>query len=469
MDQADTRSNVYFALEDATVCGTGFIKHVIKDDPSRTGGFTVGDKYVRFEDVYVYPDRGVERRHQNWFERYALPYWDMKKRAEAGEFDAEAVAQCENGYGVSALGIDDDPVYAAAFSSAVDSGNRYHEVWQGYCRWDGNWYVVEYHRIKRIFLAAYPYEWSQFFDYAPYQPFHIKPKPGCVYGQSIPDVLASLQEVNDTLINSELAYAQFAMQPLIFVRRNSTVHTMLEKNGYVPGGIVPFDGELKESVDVQRFQSNPFNRQTADWINQMADSATFNDMTIPGNIQPGDRTATEAQIIQSIAQLKLKRYLMNVRDCLKRFAKDKWTLVYVYVVVPQGIHEAYNGSDVSRVATQDVVIEWPNPETGQVERVEIPGAMRDDIQWEVTGNETMPGAQARLQQTIQMLGQWPIFQQAKQEAGLWELCRMYLRRSGMHSWAKVIGATPPPPINPLMQILQQLGGAGAGAGQPKKG
>lgn len=426
LDRTNSRPEIFSAIHDAVVTGTGHLKHVVLDDGQ--GGWVCPDRYVRFEDLYVWPT-GTHRRHQlSYFERYYKSFWEISEDAGLGVYDEEAIEKLRAEPGVESISNNQD--------------NTVHELWQCYIRFRADLWVIDYHRLSQTILAAYPYPYSRFFNYAPYTPIYTKRDPGSYYGRSIPSVLESLQEVSDAAFNNELASAQFKMRPLGMVRRNSAIARKLkETGGVIPGGFYEVDGPLDEAIKVLDFNANPFNYQMLMLIGQMAEDATFSDMIVPGDPTGGKRvTATWARLSSSVASMKLRMHLITLQECLAQHADDKWRLIYHYVVKPKGIYEIVGPQSTIRLASESVTLS---------DGTFIPGAMRDDIQWIVKGGDTVPDKDIRLSKLLELIQLMPMIQQAQVSRPVWFILRNILETMDIFNWKEIIGPMPPPAM-PMM-------------------
>jgi hypothetical protein len=462
LDANGGQSEIFDAIQDAVVTGTGHIKHVVLADPSRPSGYTVGVRFVKFENLYVFPVNNPARHRLSYFERIVYPYWELEEMAAIGLFDQEAVARVKGlaGAVLGATGETEDgpknlPYF---FSLEADDLSRNHEVYECYIRFrpEGDTmtrlWCITYHPAGEEIFSAMPYAWEQYFNYAPYQPIYVRRRAGYYYGDCIPELLGGLQEIADAAFNSELASGQFKLQPLIFVRRGSVVASILKQQKMVPGGIIEVDGDIKEYVQVQDFQPNSFNYQMLALVNNMAEDATFSDGIIPGDPTAGKRvTATWARMSTSIGSMKLKAYLRNVRDGLNQWARDAWKLIFLYVIQPQGVMEVFASSDGERrtfLGSQDAVT---------AEGHQIVNALRGDIQWEIAGGDTVPDKEARLGKLMELLSvetQGQLFQRARVDRSYWFLTRMILESMNIYNWRDYIGATPPEEANQLQQLIQ---------------
>ena len=461
----DSRQPIFDAVQDAVICGTGHLKHVVRRDPTRdflhpqTGamvqGWTVAEEYVKFENIWVYPATITIRKRLAYFERKPLPYYEMEELADQGIFDAEMV-QLVRSYSSPTRGgaNEDDDIDRLAFSNLVDPGDRWHEILECYMRFDGAMWHVFYHEGSRTILAAQPYAWAQVFDKAPYQPVYIHRRAGFYYGDCVPAVLEALQELADAAFNSEIASGQFKMQPIMLARRGSIVARMLKSKQYRPGQVLEVDGPFDDYIKIVDFGTNRFNVELIGMLEKMSEDATFNDMTVPGATSGGRRTATEMRIIQTIGAMKLRQYLRTIRDSLTEFANDKWLLISMYVIAPRGIYKPYENSDVAVMGAQDIsIISWDA--NGQQITTKIPGALREDMQFTVKGGDTVPDKEMRLQKYTELLQNVVIFQQARQDRATWELARTVLELNEVWNWPQIIGKEPPPEPDVLNQLVQQ--------------
>lgn len=430
LDRSNSRPEMFSAIHDAVVTGTGHLKHVVLDDAQ--GGFVCSDRFVRFENLYVWPTNTRQRHQLSYFERYHKSFWELREDAGLGVYDEEQLDKIHAEPGVE--GIDD-----------ID--HTVHELWQCHVRFRGNLWIVDYHKSSQVILAAFPSPWTRFFNYAPYTPIYVKRDPAGYYGQSIAGVLESLQEVSDAVFNNELASAQFKMRPLAMVRRNSAIARKLkETGGIVPSGVLEIDGPLEESIRFVDHQPNPFNYQMLMLVGQMAEEATFSDMMIPGDPTGGKRvTATWARLSSSVASMKLRLHLITLQECLAKHADDKWRLIYHYVIQPRGIYEIVGSQSTIRLATESITLP---------DGTFIPGAIRDDIQWIVKGGDTVPDKDIRLSKLFELITMLPVIKEAHVSRPIWFIVRNILETMDIFNWKEIIGPAPPEPQ--MMQMMQTL-------------
>lgn len=463
LDANGGQSEIFDAIQDAVVTGTGHIKHIVLVDPTRPSGYTVGVRYVKFENLYVFPVNNPARHRLSYFERSVMPWWEIAELANIGVYDPGAVERIKSQAGATRpptgereTGGKNVPFF---FTDQVDDISRNHEIYECYIRFRPenseltSIWVFTYHPASQEILSAVPYAWEKFFNYAPYQPIYIKRRAGYYYGDCVPELLEGLQEVADAAFNSELASGQFKLQPLIFVRRGSTVASILKSQKMIPGGVVEVDGDIKDFVQVQDFSPNPFNYQMLSLVNSMAEDATFSDGIIPGDPTAGKRvTATWARMSTSVGSMKLKQYLRNVRDSLNQWARDAWHLIYLYIIRPQGVMEVFASSDGEKrtfLGSQDAVTA-----EGHV----IVNALRGDIQWEIAGGDTVPDKEARLGKLMELLtteAQTRLFERARADRSYWFLVRMILEAMNIYNWRDYIGATPPEEADKIKELVMQ--------------
>src|SRR5574343_614173 len=226
IEETDSRVAVFDAIHDAAVTGTGHLKMVVLANPNRSNadgsmGYTVGFRYVKFENLYVWPVNNPNRHRLSYFERYVLPYWEMKEMAAQGIFDEAAVDRIKESWGIAQSPTGEDepgPKNSVFFTDATEPIVRNHEVYQCYIRFQPTgaesmeFWVFEYHPASNTVISAAPYTWADWFNYAPYHPIYVKRSPGYYYGDSVPELLEPLQEVADAALNNELATAQFKMR-----------------------------------------------------------------------------------------------------------------------------------------------------------------------------------------------------------------------------------------------------------------
>ena len=345
IERTGARTEILKAIRDAIEVGTGHVKHVMLKDAD--GRMMPATRYVPFEHIYVYPSTSVKPEHVNYFERYYEPRYAILEHAEAGIYWHDRVDLLLEG------------------SDDVDM-NKEEELWEVWIRFRGDIYEVRYSQKAGI-LSYRKSSWAEMLGRAPYDPIYIEPSQLSYWGDSVAQILESLQEVSDAAFNMELARGQFVMNPPILVSTASPAYKHLAERGmWEPGEVIGASADPSRDIHIPFQSINPFDMQLLQIANKMAEEATISDLLIPGQAVGGRKTATEVNLMTSVGALKLRNYLSSVADTLRRHAQAKWKLVSIYI------------------------LKNPNTDTSAIE-------------WDVNGRETVPEQQNRLSQIQYLL------------------------------------------------------------------
>ena len=348
IEVTESRFPIMQAIRDAVEVGTGIVKHFMLRDPQ--GNSVPATRYVPFEDIFVFPSNNVRIRDVNFFERYQESLSTIKKNSKEGIYWSDKLAENKVFEGVS-----------------DDEWNELHELWEAWVWFRGDLYEVRYSREWGL-LSYRLSDWGKILDRAPYDPVYIEPSQLSFWGDSIPQILEGLQEVNDRAFQYELARAQFAMAPPTVVSPMSDLARQLkEYGGWKPGVVLEGTFDPQNDLFTPFTQLNPFNMQMMQLVGQMAEAASVPDMLIPGRPTSGRKTATEVSITTSSGSQKLKNYLSAVGRSLRKHAQAKWSLIAYYIL-------------------------------------KVPDAASSTrFTWIVNGRETVPEQQMRLQQIQYLL------------------------------------------------------------------
>jgi len=334
------------AIRDAVEVGTGHIKHVLVED--ERGWKVPASRYVRFEELYVYPVVPVRDRDRNYFERYQESMATVRENVDRGIYWA-------------------DKLKDELESLEGTDWNRLETLWEAWVWFRGELYEARY--SEKFGLLSYrKSDWGKIIGRAPYDPLYIEPSQTSYWGDSIPQILEGLQEISDRAFQIELARGQFQMNPPIIINAASPAYQQLIRDGmWRPGEVVPGSSAPQDDVFIPLQQMNPFNVQLLQMAQQMSESASVPDVLIPGEALGGRKTATEINVVSSSGSQKLRNYLDSVASSLKKHARTKWVLTSYYIL--------------------------KNPKLAHSSR----------FSWIVNGRETVPEQQQRLQQLQYLL------------------------------------------------------------------
>lgn len=346
LQMTDSTQEIERAIRDAVEVGTGHIKHVLFEDDKDWK--IPASRYVRFEDIYVYPVVPVRDRDRNYFERYQESMAAIKDNAERGIYWL-------------------DRIQDELDSLEGTDWNRLEELWEVWVWFRGELYEVRY-SDKFGLLSYRKSDWGKIIGRAPYDALYIEPSQTSYWGDSIPQILEGLQEISDRAFQLELARGQFQMNPPIVVSASSPAYRRIIREGmWRPGEIIEGSSTPQDDIFIPLQQMNPFNVQLLEMAQRMSESASVPDVLIPGQALGGRKTATEINVVSSSGSQKLRNYLDSVATSLRKHARTKWVLTSYYIL--------------------------KNPELAYSSR----------FSWIVNGRETVPEQQQRLQQLQYLL------------------------------------------------------------------
>ncbi len=322
IEMTDSRRAIMQAIRDAVEVGTGIVKNYLMLDTN--GGKVPASRYIPFEDIFVYPSSNVRLNDVNFFERYLETYASIKKNAEKGIYWMDK--------------LDDYGVFEGL---ADEDWNKPQQLWEAWVWFRGELYEVRYWKDYGL-LSYRKSDWGTILNRAPYDPIYIEPSQRGFWGDSIPQILEGLQEINDRAFQYEVARSQYAMSPPTIVSPLSELARQLRQyGGWKPGIILEGSFDPKTDLYTPLTQMNPFNMQMMQLVGQMAEAASVPDILIPGIPTGGRKTAFEVQVTSSSGSQKLKNYLTAVGRSLRRHATAKWTLIAYYILhVPEAAESA---------------------------------------------------------------------------------------------------------------------------------
>lgn len=465
LQSTGSKHEIEKAIDEAVIYGTGVLKITV--NPSEDG-YAVRLTHVPLANVWTWPDK-YDKRRLAWFEAYWQPLWEIQRLADAGYYDAEAVRQLvETGVGPGSETGED-----MGHNAVQISDQRWYELIEGWFVYEGKLRRVIFTGTSPLLLRVEDDPYGNAIDYPPYYPIYIDPDPVRVWGHGIAEVLAAYQTVSDAAVNSELWSSQYKMRPPVLVKASSALYRALQRGGgLLPGQVLPYDGIDADNVlRILEFGVNPFNMNIISLISNMTEEATISDFIVPGTPVGGRRSATEAQIMSSIGQLKLANYLRHVQRGLEEAIRDYWKVIVALKIanaqmpgLPRGVYRtwSYSGGGKSYIAARTVRFTYQSPRDGRLYEIFIPGAYRDDAEWVLTGSITVPERELRLQRLSQLLN--PAFiriiQLARQDPGIHTLMRRFLDALGFSQDSEVIlGPKPSGQAMPMPSMLGPMGGS----------
>lgn len=462
LQSTGSKHEIEKAVDDAVIYGTGVLKIAVI--PQGDGEFAVALRYVPLKNVWAWPDK-YDPKRLAWFEAYWQPLWEIQRMAEAGYYDQNAVNELAN-FGATSGGHTGDNMGSHAVQSP---DQKWFEVVEGWFVHDGKLHRVVFTNEGRLILRVETDPYDGALDAPPYYPIYIDPDQVRIWGHGMAEVLESLQIVSDAAINSELWSSQYKMRPPVLVKASSPLYKALQRaNGFFPGQVLPYDGLDADNVlKVVEFNVNPFNMTILALMNQMSEDATLSDFIVPGTPLGGRKTATEVQITSSIGQLKLANFLRHVQRGLEAAIRDYWRVLVAMKIanaqfpgLPRGVYRtwSYSGGGKMYVTVRDVRYVYTRPEDGTAYEIFIPGALRDDAEWVLTGSITVPERELRLQRLSTLIN--PAFlqliQAARQDPGVHTLMRRFLDALGFAQDAELILGPPPTELSPSQALMAGL-------------
>ncbi len=458
------------AVDDAVIFGTGVL--MLHADYDKR---TVGLKHVPIRNVFVWPERASPDKLV-WFRVFYSPWWEMDRLARAGVYDQDAVQAVK---GTRYLSY----VPTASFVDSqvgIDDELAWHQLVEAWFVGDGALQRVIFHPAKYVLLHEVD-PFGGVVDRPPFFPIYIDPDHYEVWGHGIAEVVAQFQVVADVAMNAEVAAVQYKSTPPILVRANSQIHRLLQRGGSIlPGQVLPYDGpDAEEAVRVLEYSVNPFNVQLLNLMNQLTEDATVSDFIVPGQPLGGRKTATEVSVTATIGQLKLQNYLRHVMRGLEEIAPWYWKLVaHVKIAgaslpgLPRGVYKTYaysgdQGAVYMAEKTVRMVVEGTTggSDVGLYE-IYIPGAVRNDVEWKLTGNATVAEREMRLNRLTLLMNPATVqlIMAARQDPGVYHLVKRFLEALGMgYDAVAILGPEPqePSPAGAMLGgLLQGMAGGG---------
>lgn len=491
----DNRHMVLTGAVEAIDVGTGTLKTVVEEVDN--GEFTVRIESIPLEDIFYYPTGTVDMALVNTFERVRLPFYVVRYNAQQNFFDPQVV---------EVLGRALNSVNETAGQKQVgttdnvggDAPGEFDwkpvEIWEIWLRWRGDLIQVYYSEEAGI-LRAVPNPLPV--DRPPYQPIHGMPVLRSIYGDSLANLLASLQDAEDAAFNAILAEMEFVSSPVI-ITTDDELYIMLNDQEWKPGGTFLASRPLDNSnFQVIQQQLNPGTLNFLNVADRQAEITSFSNMQIPGLPTPGDRTATEASIVASAGTAKLKMMLTHISMGIDKFANMYWEVLRHFRVrglqvvfndegflligrtkktieVPDAendlearkqIAELFSQMGVDPQMTQQVLLQIP-PET---RKVTVASVVDDRVEWRLNGGDTIPEKQLRRQQMMEVLQIVPLLPAAAQDRRVYELVKELLLAMDIPNMDKILGKAPDQindeALQMALQTLVQLrtrarGGAG---------
>lgn len=483
LNATDGREQYLMGLRESVDMGTSTIGWSIA--LGSDGGPRIQEFLTRFENMYAYPVSVDDYTNCSTFRRYKEPWFLLKRMADQGLLDPEAVDELREG-GDSGEEITWEEERDQNRDSEFSPDQQLHELWECYVRWEEVLYrVVFTERLNRA-LSIHENPFKDAFDAPPFEPLRVIRKPGYLWGHSLPMLLEAIQKIMDNAQISRMAYNQFAISPVIMADRMNPFTKQLAQGGVTPGMIIPTAGPPNmNGVEVLPFPKPDVTIEEMELAQRFADMSTFTDFQVQGApFAQSRRTATEVRTSFNVGTLKLRRMLMDLRSDMTRAAKKRWALIELFKVRPKGILPLYREGKQYIIADEEIageeiqqyIQEWlgqsgDDPQLmqqvmqevqqglNQYELIDggIPGVKRDDIRWVPNGTDIIPDKIAELQKLDGFGPYLSLLGPARQDQRIWYFLKVRLQLMGRHDWRKFIGDDPEVRMKDqqYMQVMQE--------------
>jgi hypothetical protein len=499
LDRSMTRRQLWRGVQEGCLTGTGVMQLSVTKPGDE---FLVQGRAVRNEDFFVVPVGSEDISRVSTFLRYWEPYHIMRQRAEAGEYDQEAVEELRSRVGMG----------PTSYSEAKDqttvvldqSENTPYELYECYYRWGTEelgytlWRVI-YSLEGPLVVSAIESPYMNAFQVPPYVPLRTMPQQGYFYGDAYPQILEGIQHVMDWAYNSLLAYDQFALTPPTFMDMDSELYAAMKDTGLLPGGLYPTRGAPKESVYQMQMAPAREPYQLLQALRSLGEDATFSDLQLNGMPINTVRSATEINAVQNASSKKLAEDLSNLSEDLTTFARMYWALIYEFKIRPKGVVPVFQASDQYLVAARELdedellthLVSYlestgnlPPGASGNEQAMSqvkaqldqmglsvfVASARRDDIEWLPNGAKLAPDRLMHANKMERLVGGLlPALAFARQDRAAWHIMKEYLIALDLHNWEDFLPPQPPETfMGPeqmaqfaqMMEQTKQGGGAG---------
>ena len=475
LDRSHSQRQIFMAIQEACLTGTGVLQLSIAQPFDE---FLVQGKAVRLEDFHVAPAGVEDISRVSTFYRFMEPWHIIKRRIDAGEYDAEAGERLKTNIG-SRPSTDEVQDGSRVYSWQND--NQPHELWECYYRWGNEeegvphslWRAI-YSKNQTALLRVEESPYIECFDAPPYVPIRPLPRIGYFYGESYAQVLEGIQNIMDFSYNSKLAHDQLAISPIVFVDENSEIWTLIKDKGLAPGMVVPTRGDPKNSVYALPLPPAAEAMNLLDTARALGEDATFSDLQLNGLPIRTVRSATEINAVTNAASKKLSEDLANISYDLSLFARMYWSLIYKFKVEPAGVMPVFQGSDQYLIAAAEIgeeelaqrLVEFIQQSSGLMfgqeeqgiitqmvmqatrqsagARLFISSAKRDDMEWVPNGGQLVPDKMMRAQKMQALLqNMMPALVYAFQYSPFWHAMKDWLISMDIHNWTDYL-----PPQSP---------------------
>jgi hypothetical protein len=498
LDRSDSQRQIFLALEEACVTGTGVVQIGITqpfDEP------LVYLKAVKLEDFFVAPTGVEDISRVSTFYRFYEPWHIIHRRVQEGEYDAVALDRVKT-QSQTTMTYDEKQDGSRVYAYAGD--NRLHELYECYFRWGDEeagiphtlWRAI-YHHTSSTILRLEESPFIDCYDAPPYVPLRPMPRIGYFFGESYLQVLEGVQNIHDFALNAGLAYLQYAITPMVFADEDSPAYNMLVRQGVAPGKPIPVRGVPRDQVEVYSPPDASNAWRLMEIARSLGDDATFHDLQLNGIPTNTVRSATEISQVSTQAQKKLAEDLSNLSHDLSVLARMVWAMIYTFKIEPAGVMPVFQGSKqyviaASEMSQEDILrdlIEFTGARDGvqyapeeqavlmeamaqQVQGAQlfISTARRDDMEWRPNGGQLIADKVLRAGKLERLIGgMMPALDLARRDKAAWHLFKSYLQALDIHNWEDYLPPEPPEmtagpeefqQFAQMMQTTKQGGGPG---------
>jgi len=478
--RSESHAEIKKAIHQAVELHVGVMAFEISAD---TGGIPAM-RAVDIENFYIYPTATSSIRMSGaTFEKLHVPNWKLREYGARGFFDAEAVERVTTQGGESSqtpaqeqIGIRDGTTTKEDWGLST--------LWLTWIRWEGGLWRVYWSdtfnvifRVERNFLPI---------DQPPYENLNSILEIDSFYSLPLAAMVQSYQDIIDSVYNSILAQAQFAIAPPI-VSRDPMLLNDIASKGWAPG--MTYQASLM--LDDNNFRQIDTRTNVASQ-ELLGITSNFAEAALPSvpNVPPGGRkTRYEVSVFAEASADRMAVLVSNISMGLRRLANTYWELLRYYYIdrirpVYADVANIRRPSEVMLIGPEGVEIPMPDavateernigvaqylmtqgipPQIAfqiplmlppEMDKLIIHSAYRDDMHWQPSGGETLPERINRQQALQMVMASASFIPAARKDRGLWHLLQKMYENSGIADWIDILG--PPPDTFDDIAIQQAI-------------